>query len=112
MKTTLNIDDELYRALKVEAARDGTPVQAILDTVLRRWLDERDAGAGSRPRVSELSAGYRTSRDAPPPARSRQSTPRRDRLSREQLLARWRNLPSYDPMDLRRDIDRTFDTSL
>lgn len=112
MKTTLNIDDELYRSLKVEAARDGVPVQAVLDAALRLWLDLRGAGGEPRLGVSESPVGYRTSRTLPPRERPNPSGSTRPRLTREQVLARWRNLPSYDPAELRRDVDRIFDTSL
>ncbi|MBM4408320.1 MAG: hypothetical protein FJ038_06945 [Chloroflexi bacterium] len=112
MKTTLNINDDLYRDLKVEAARDGVTVQALLDTALRHWLERRGRGVEPRLRVSESPAVYRTSRAVSPRERSRPSGSNRPPLTREQVLARWRSLPSYDPAELRRDVERIFDTSL
>jgi hypothetical protein len=112
MKTTLNIDDDLYRALKSEAALDGVPVQEVLDAALRQWLEQREAGDASVRRIAESPGDYRTTRAVPARDRLRPAAGARPRLTREQVLARWRNLPSYDPADLRRDLDRTFDTSL
>lgn len=112
MKTTLNIEDGLYRDLKVEAARDGVTVQALLDAALRHWLERRGRGGEPRLRVSESPAGCRTTRAVPPRERPRPSGSTRPSLTREQVLARWRSLPSYDPTELRRDVERVFDTSL
>ena len=39
MKTTLDINDELYRAIKVEAARSDRPVREIVEEALERWLE-------------------------------------------------------------------------
>ena len=38
MKTTLDIDDELYRAIKVEAAHSDRPLREIVEEALERWL--------------------------------------------------------------------------
>ena len=39
MKTTLDIDDDLYRAIKVEAAHSDRPVREIVEEALQRWLE-------------------------------------------------------------------------
>lgn len=39
MKTTLDIDGELYRAIKVEAARSDRSVRDIIQEALERWLE-------------------------------------------------------------------------
>lgn len=38
MKTTLDINDELYRAIRVEAARSDRPVREIVEEALEQWL--------------------------------------------------------------------------
>jgi plasmid stability protein len=42
MKTTLDLDDELYRAIKVEAARSDRPVREIVEEALAGWLEARE----------------------------------------------------------------------
>jgi len=41
MKTTLNIDDGVMRDLKMRAAREGRTMSELVETALRRLLDER-----------------------------------------------------------------------
>lgn len=38
MKATFELDDELYRAIKVEAARLDRSVRAIVEDALETWL--------------------------------------------------------------------------
>ena len=38
MKVTIDIPDEIYRAVKVEAARTGRSVREIVDEALEAWL--------------------------------------------------------------------------
>jgi plasmid stability protein len=38
MKVTIDVPDELYRAVKVEAARTGRSVRDIVDEALEAWL--------------------------------------------------------------------------
>ena len=52
MKITLDLDDaELYRAIKVEAARRDRSVREIVEEALEQWLqrveDEEDAAAAA-----------------------------------------------------------------
>ena len=42
MKTTLDIDADLYRAIKVEAARTDRPVREVIEEALRRWLEANE----------------------------------------------------------------------
>ena len=39
MKVTIDIDDDTYRALKVEAARLDRSVRTIVDEALAAWLE-------------------------------------------------------------------------
>lgn len=39
MKTTLNIDDQVMRDLKAEAARRGTTMSELVESALRRLLE-------------------------------------------------------------------------
>jgi predicted transcriptional regulator len=39
MKVTIDIDPDLYRAVKVEAARTDRSVREIVDEALGAWLD-------------------------------------------------------------------------
>jgi plasmid stability protein len=39
MKVTIDLDDELYRAIKVEAARGDRSVRDIVDEALTAWLE-------------------------------------------------------------------------
>ena len=47
MKTTLNIDETVMQRLRVEAARRGTTMSALVEAGLRRVLSEPGAGEGS-----------------------------------------------------------------
>lgn len=40
MRTTLNLHDDLYRAVKVRAATDGRTVTSVVEEALRTLLDE------------------------------------------------------------------------
>ena len=40
MRTTIRIDDALYREVKARAARSGRTVAAVLEDAVRRGLDE------------------------------------------------------------------------
>jgi hypothetical protein len=39
MKVTIDIDPDLYRAIKVEAARSDRSVRELVDEALARWLE-------------------------------------------------------------------------
>jgi hypothetical protein len=43
VKVTIDVDAELYRAVKVEAARTDRSVRALVDEALAAWLDEAEA---------------------------------------------------------------------
>ena len=43
MKTTLQIDDGVMRDPKMRAAREGRTMSELVETALRRLLDERPA---------------------------------------------------------------------
>lgn len=43
MKVTIDVSDELYRAVKVEAARSDRSVRAIVDDALKAWLEANEA---------------------------------------------------------------------
>jgi hypothetical protein len=42
MKATFDLDANLYRAIKVEAARADLAVRAIVEDALRQWLERRE----------------------------------------------------------------------
>jgi plasmid stability protein len=43
VKVTIDLDDELYRAIKVEAARSDRSVREIVDEALGAWLEAAEA---------------------------------------------------------------------
>src|SRR3954454_3521248 len=43
MKVTIDVSDELYRAVKVEAARSDRSVREIVDEAIRGWLEAAEA---------------------------------------------------------------------
>jgi plasmid stability protein len=43
MKVTMDLDADLYRAVKVEAARTDRSVREIVDEALEAWLDSAEA---------------------------------------------------------------------
>ena len=47
MRTTLNIDEALLKQLRVEAARRGTTMSALVEAGLRHVLPAPDSGDGS-----------------------------------------------------------------
>ena len=58
MRTTIRIDDSLYRAVKAKAARSGRTVAAVLEDAVRRGLDASEGKAQARYAVRPLgSAG-------------------------------------------------------
>ena len=44
MKVTIDLDPELYRALKVEAARADRSVREVVDEALAAWLERLEEG--------------------------------------------------------------------
>jgi len=42
MKATFDIDQELYRAIKVEAARADRSVREVIEEALRAWLERAE----------------------------------------------------------------------
>ena len=42
MKATLELDPDLYRAIKVEAARTDRSVRDVVDEALRRWIEAQE----------------------------------------------------------------------
>ncbi len=69
MKTTLTIEDGVMRQLKAEAARQGRTMSELVETALRRLLEEEAvpvelpalpafSGGGARVDVSDRDALY------------------------------------------------------
>lgn len=56
MKTTLNIADSVMRELKREAARQGRTMSELVETALRRLLQQR-APSPSLPMLPSLKSG-------------------------------------------------------
>lgn len=57
MRTTIRIDDALYREVKERAARSGRTVAAVLEDAVRRGLNPADRGARSRFAVQASGSG-------------------------------------------------------
>jgi plasmid stability protein len=56
MRTTIRIDDELYREVKARAARSGRTVAAVLEDAVRRGLNPPEQQTGGRYVVRPLGA--------------------------------------------------------
>ena len=48
MKATVNLDDRLYRKVKIKAAQDGVTVTSIFEAALERFLAESTSTGESR----------------------------------------------------------------
>ena len=48
MKATVNLDDRLYRKVKIKAAQDGVTVTSIFEAALERFLAESTSTDESR----------------------------------------------------------------
>ncbi|MGH3949250.1 MAG: ribbon-helix-helix domain-containing protein [Pseudonocardiaceae bacterium] len=57
MRTTIRIDDELYRQVKAKAARSGRTVAAVLEDVVRRGLNPPEQRSGGRYVVRPTGSG-------------------------------------------------------
>ncbi|MEB3979827.1 ribbon-helix-helix domain-containing protein [Mycobacterium sp. 663a-19] len=57
MRTTIRIDDDLYREVKARAARSGRTVAAVLEDAVRRGLNPADRASGRRYTVRPTGAG-------------------------------------------------------
>ncbi|BBX73384.1 ribbon-helix-helix protein, CopG family [Mycobacterium shinjukuense] len=57
MRTTIRIDDELYREVKMRAARSGRTVAAVLEDAVRRGLNPSDQRAGGRYTLRATGSG-------------------------------------------------------
>ena len=57
MRTTIRIDDGLYREVKAKAARSGRTVAAVLEDAVRRGLEPSEPQASVRYRVRSTGAG-------------------------------------------------------
>ncbi|MEI6374212.1 MAG: CopG family transcriptional regulator [Actinomycetes bacterium] len=66
MRTTLNIDDDLYRDIKVEAARRGSSITSVIEDALRASLRSADIARPDFP-VSSRSSGVRAGVDLDDP---------------------------------------------
>ncbi len=42
MKVTVDLDEQLYRAVKVEAARNDRSVRDLIAEAIERWLEHRE----------------------------------------------------------------------
>ncbi|ARG59265.1 ribbon-helix-helix protein, CopG family [Mycobacterium kansasii] len=57
MRTTIRIDDELYREVKARAARSGRTVAAVLEDAVRCGLNPPGQSAAGRYRVQPIGSG-------------------------------------------------------
>ena len=56
MKVTIDLDPEVYRAIKVEAARSDRSVRELVDEALAAWLEaeeEREDAASAEAALAE-----------------------------------------------------------
>ena len=58
MKTTLNIDDVLFKRLKVEAARQGRTMSNMVESALRRYFGTGQGRAPLPPLPTFDSGGH------------------------------------------------------
>lgn len=57
MRTTIRIDDELYRTVKERAARSGRTVSASLEDALRLGLSQRERPQAQRFAIRPTGSG-------------------------------------------------------
>jgi plasmid stability protein len=57
MRTTIRIDDELYRQVKAMAARSGRTVAAVLEDIVRRGLTPSEPRLAGRYAVRPTGEG-------------------------------------------------------
>jgi hypothetical protein len=57
MRTTLIIDDQLFRELKRRAADEGRTLSDVTQEVLRRGLEERSARRARPPKLPSFAMG-------------------------------------------------------
>jgi predicted DNA-binding protein len=57
VRTTIRIDDELYRQVKAKAARSGRTVAAVLEDAVRRGLNPAGASTAARYVVRATGSG-------------------------------------------------------
>jgi plasmid stability protein len=57
MRTTIRIDDALYRDVKARAARSGRTVAAVLEDAVRRGLDPAGQQSAHRYAVRPIGTG-------------------------------------------------------
>jgi hypothetical protein len=57
MRTTIRIDDDLYRQVKEKAARSGRTVAAVLEDAVRRGLNPNDQAPVRRYEVQPTGSG-------------------------------------------------------
>ncbi len=64
MKTTLEIDAQVMRALKAKAAREGTTMSELVERALRTLLEERRAPTPTLPPLPTWDLGMRVNVDS------------------------------------------------
>ena len=57
MRTTIRIDDDLYRQVKEKAARSGRTVAAVLEDAVRRGLHPNDEAPVRRYKIRPMGSG-------------------------------------------------------
>jgi plasmid stability protein len=57
MRTTIRIDDELYREVKQRAARSGRTVAAVLEDAVRRGLTPAERRSAGRYAIRPTGSG-------------------------------------------------------
>lgn len=57
MRTTIRIDDELYRAVKQQAARSGRTVGELIEDAVRRSFQQGESPSVEAPRLPTYGSG-------------------------------------------------------
>lgn len=58
MKTTVDLPDDLMRAVKIRAVNDGRRIRDVMADLIRRGLAAQPEGSGSAPRRVDLPLVY------------------------------------------------------
>ncbi len=64
MKVTIDLDSDVYRAIKVEAARSDRSVREIVDEALTSWLDAAEEAEDRASATAALEEYRRDGGDA------------------------------------------------
>ncbi len=100
MRTTLNIDETLYRRVKAKAAMEGQTVTELVEAGLRTLIDPQSANASKEPAWKRFAGAWsgpgweqdRRQMDAAIETEFGQLEPE-DRMTPEEVEASWKPRP-------------------